>query len=612
MPPPIIALREAALAFGGKPLFDKLSLALAKGERACLVGRNGSGKSTLLKVLAGIHELDRGEFFLQPGTRVSYLPQNPEAEDPNWRTDVTITEHVAGSLGGEEDERHHEIPGVLAVLNLDGSRQLEGLSGGEARRVAIARALVTRPDVLLMDEPTNHLDIATIEWLEDELARFRGGLVIISHDRAFLLRLARVTLWLDRGRVRRLDKPISEFEAWSETLLAEEDDARHKLERRIHREEKWLSRGVTARRKRNQGRLSRLQTLRKERAEWLRAPGSANLAIRDAGKSGDLVIEADGISASVPALDTNGQRVLFSDFSTRVKRGDRIGIIGSNGSGKTTLVRTLIGTRTPDAGKVRLGATVEPLYYDQQRETLDGEATLWETLAPDGGDSILVEGRQRHVVSYLRDFLFDESQARQPVKSLSGGERARLLLARLLAKPTNLVVLDEPTNDLDMETLDLLEEMLDRFAGTLILVSHDRDFLDRLATSVIALEGNGKAQEYAGGYYDYLRQRKSDEADKTAAKSTKTTRPKNGAPKKQGKLSYKDQRELDSLPASIAKLEESTSTLSKKLDQADFYSRDPKGFEEATNQLARQEAELARAEERWLELEELKESLSQR
>ncbi len=604
--PPLIALKDARLAFGATTLFSELALTLAAGERACLVGRNGAGKSSLLKIIAGLQELDGGERYLQPGTKVAYLPQDPE-----FGSDDTIAAYVARDPAGGPDAPRHAVDAVLLRLDLDGARRLGSLSGGEGRRVALARCLVGDPDVLLLDEPTNHLDLPTIDWLEGELKRFRGALLVISHDRTFLTQLTNTTLWLDRGRLLRLDKSFAAFDDWAENLRQQEAEAQHKLGRQIVREERWLQRGVTARRKRNQGRLARLQGLRRERAEWLRQVGKAKLETASSGRSGDMVIEAEGLDKSFPGK--HGPLVILRDFSTRIRRGDRLGIIGPNGAGKSTLVKILMGDLAPDAGKLRLGSNVRPLYFDQRRESLDPEATLWQVLAPDGGDTILVRGRQRHVVSYLTDFLFDESQARQPVKALSGGEKARLLLARLFAKPSNLLVLDEPTNDLDMETLDLLQEVLDDYEGTLILVSHDRDFLDRLVTAVIAMEGNGRTVEVAGGYSDYrhYRQQLGEAARGDGRPRSRTPAPKvePGRPKRAAKLSYKDQRELDSLPARIEALTAETAALEAKLADPALYGNDPAGFAEITRSLEARRRELHAAEERWLELEAEREAL---
>jgi ABC transport system ATP-binding/permease protein len=614
MAPPLIALNDARLSFGATPLFGGLSLTLASGERAGLVGRNGTGKSTLLKVIAGLQDLDGGERFLQPGTRVAYLPQ-----DPQFEPDDLVADYVARGPRGEaaktgEEAPRHAVDAMLVRLDLDGRRRLGELSGGEGRRVALARCLVSDPEVLLLDEPTNHLDLPTIDWLEGELQRFRGALLTISHDRTFLANLTNTTLWLDRGRLLRLDRSFAAFDDWADELRQQETEAQHKLERQIVREERWLQRGVTARRKRNQGRLGRLQGLRQARAEWLRQVGTAKLETASSGRSGDSVIEAEKLSKSFAGA--HGPVVVLKDFSTRIRRGDRLGIIGPNGAGKSTLVKILMGALAADSGKLRLGSNVVPLYFDQRRESLDPEATLWQVLAPDGGDTIIVRDRQRHVVSYLKDFLFDESQARQPVKALSGGEKARLLLARLFAKPSNLLVLDEPTNDLDMETLDLLQEVLDDYEGTLILVSHDRDFLDRLVTSVIAMEGGGRTLEVTGGYSDYQRYKRSQAAAGARPAAEKSRGRPGGAkeniaarPRRSAKLSYKDQRELDGLPARIDALAVKAGKLEAKLADPTLYKKDPADFAETTRALADCRAELSAAEERWLELEAEREAL---
>ncbi|MCH8001680.1 MAG: ATP-binding cassette domain-containing protein [Proteobacteria bacterium] len=608
-PPPLVALNAATVAFGGVALFEALSIGLSRGERACLVGRNGSGKSTLLKLLAGLIEPDAGERFVQPGTTVAYL-----AQDPLPPPGETVAGYVAAGLRetrGEDAPARHRVDAVLARVGLEGKRALGTLSGGEGRRAALARALVGDPDVLLLDEPTNHLDLPTIEWLEEELLRFKGALLIVSHDRAFLNRLSNATLWLDRGQLRRLDEGFAQFEAWAEALRAREDQALHKLDRKIVREERWRHRGITARRKRNQGRLTRLEELRRQRAEWLRRPGPAKLAAAATGRQSNLVIEAESIGKAFAKADGT-ERVVLADFSTRIRRGDRIGIIGPNGAGKTTLVRLLIGDLAPDRGSLRLGAGVSPLYFDQRRESLDPEATLWQTLVPGGGDSLMVRGRQRHVVAYLRDFLFDEGQARQPVKSLSGGERNRLLLACLFARPSDLLVLDEPTNDLDLETLDLLVETLDDYPGTLILVSHDRDVLDRLATGIIAIEAGGRAIEYAGGYSDTLAQQRgrAETGPRDAAAQATRKAPAARAKRAARKLGYKEQRELARLPGEIERLEIDLAALEDKLADPELYERDPEAFEATAARLEAARARLSAAETRWLELEARREQLA--
>jgi ATP-binding cassette subfamily F protein uup len=607
--PPLIALKDARLGFGGRPLFEGLDVALATGERAALVGRNGSGKSTLLKVLAGLVELDRGERTLQAGTRVGYLPQAPIL--PGERT---VVEHVAGGLPDDDPAGRAMADAVLDRLQLDGRAVLGSLSGGEARRADMARALVSEPDLLLLDEPTNHLDLPTIQWLEGELARFRGALLTISHDRAFLARVSNRVLWLDRGRAHRLDKGFQHFEAWAEEVRAAEARELERLGKRIEQEEHWLHRGVTARRKRNMGRLARLHELRASRAEMLKnQAGQVEMSAAAAGRSGKLVIEAEALAKGYDLPD-GGRRQVVAGFSTRVLRGDRIGVVGRNGAGKTTLVNLLLGRIEPDAGTLRHGTNLEIAVFDQKRESLDPDKTLWETLVPGGGDSLTVGGRQRHVVAYLRDFLFDEKQVKQPVKALSGGEANRLLLARILARPSNLLVLDEPTNDLDMDTLDLLEEVLADYEGTLILVSHDRDFLDRLCTSVVLMDGQGGAREYPGGFSDAIRQagglpdaRAAAEKAKGPAKPAPTAKPKSGGA---GKLSYKEQRELDLLPGRIAELEAEVERHQRTLADPNLYAADPALFQAATDKLTAATQELETAETRWLELEDKRERLA--
>jgi ABC transport system ATP-binding/permease protein len=591
MPAPLLSLRSATVRIGDQTLFAELSLALARGERVCLVGRNGSGKSTLLKALAGLIELDAGERFLQPRTTVAYLPQEPDLAP----TDSALAATQAGLPPGEDAEQgRHRAESALERLAIDPASRIATLSGGEARRVALARALVGEPDALLLDEPTNHLDLPTIERLEQDLAGFRGALVIVSHDRAFLSRLSRKIWWLDRGELRMLEEGFDAFEAWSETVLAEEEAAFRRLEKRIAEETDWSHHGITARRKRNQGRLRRLDALRAERARRIAPTGSARLAAATEPAGGRLVIEAEHVTKRF------GERTVVADFSTRILRGDRVGIIGPNGAGKTTLLRLLTGRLAPDAGLVRQGTGLAVGYVDQRRASLDLDATPWQTLCPDGGDQIMVQGSWRHVVGYLRDFLFRAEQVRTPIRALSGGERNRLLLARQLATPCNLLVLDEPTNDLDMDTLDLLQETLAEFAGTLLLVSHDRDFLDRLVTSVIAFEGAGRLQEYAGGYSDHLRQRRA------AAEPAPRPRPagKPGAAAGPARLASRRQRELDRVIAEIGTLESEIAALERALSDPDLFARDPGGFERQSAQLARRRAALAETEERWSALED--------
>ena len=601
--PPILALKSATVHFGGPPLFADLDVAIGRGERVCLVGRNGCGKSTLLKVLAGAIDLDRGDRFVQPGARIAYLPQEAE-----FRTSATVAEHVAGAIGDAAD-RAHRIDAILDRLSLDGTRRLDTLSGGEARRAALARALVGEPDVLLLDEPTNHLDLPTIEWLERTLAGYAGGVLMISHDRAFLERVAQRVLWLDRGRMRVLDAGYEKFDDWADAIAEEEREAQHRLERKIATETQWLGRSITARRKRNEGRKRRLLELRARRANWTGPQGRARLAVETDESRSRLVIEAEAISYALPAEGDAPPRPIVRNFSMRVARGDRIGIVGPNGAGKTTLVRLLTGDLAPQSGTVKIAKTVVPAYFDQRRAALDPDRTLWRTLAPDGSDYVLVRGKPRHVVSYLRDFLFDDRQATTLVGSLSGGERNRLMLALTLAQPSNLLVLDEPTNDLDMDTLDTLLDVLDDYDGTLLLVSHDRDFLDRLVNGLVVVEGGGRIEEFPGGYSDW-RARRAD-AEGPPASRREARRPvETPAPATdRQRLSYREARELESLPAEIDRLTAAVAAAHAALADPALYAREPGGLAALTQKLKDDEAALAAAEERWLELEARREEL---
>ncbi|WP_029009591.1 ATP-binding cassette domain-containing protein [Azospirillum halopraeferens] len=603
-PAPIVALQGASVTFGGRPLFEGVDVAVGRGDKACLVGRNGSGKSTLMKVLAGMVAADGGERFVQPGARIAYLPQ-----EPDFTGFASVHDYVAAGLPETERDEAHRVDAVLDRLQIDGGLAPASLSGGEARRAALARTLVGNPDVMLLDEPTNHLDLPTIEWLESELQAFRGGLLLISHDRAFLNHLARRTLWLDRGGLRVSDKPFARFEEWQAEVFAADEAASHKLDRKIEGEMKWLREGISARRTRNMGRVRALLQLRTDRAERIKGGQQAKLAISEAERGGRLVIEAERIAKTFDTPD--GPRPIVRDFSTRILRGDRIGVIGPNGAGKSTLLKMLTGQMEPDSGVIRLGTSLEIAYFDQRRATLDPEDTVRHVLCPYGGDRVVVNGESRHVAGYMKDFLFDTRQLDSPVKALSGGERNRLILARLFARPSNLMILDEPTNDLDMDTLDLLEEVLGDYQGTLLLVSHDRDFLDRLVTSTIALEGDGSAAEYAGGYSDYLLQRPPrDTPAPAAAPKAKPAAPAAvTAPKARGKLSYKDQRELDELPARLDRLAAEIGRLEGMLADPDLFTRDPAAFTRAGESLHARQAELAAAEERWLELESLREEL---
>ena len=599
MAPPLLSLDGIRLTFGGTPLLDGAQLAASAGDRIALVGRNGSGKSTLLKIAAGMVEAQEGQIFRQPGATVRYL-----AQEPDWQGFSTVRAYVEAGLGPADDP--HRAALMIESLGLTGDEDPATLSGGEARRAALARVLAPEPDILLLDEPTNHLDLTTIEWLEGELQRTRSALILISHDRRFLERVSRAVVWLDRGVTRRLDRGFAHFEEWRDRLLEEEEKEQHKLGRQIVREEHWLRYGVTARRKRNMRRLGELQAMRARHRGHKGAEGLATMAAAEGPESGRLVIEAKVISKSY------GDTTIVRDFSTRIQRGDRVGFVGPNGAGKTTLLKMLIGQLAPDSGTVRLGANLEIAALDQKRE-LDPAETLANYLTDGRGDSVVVNGEEKHVVSYMKDFLFKPEQARTPVRELSGGERARLVLARILARPANLLVLDEPTNDLDMETLDLLQELVAGYAGTVLLVSHDRDFLDRTVTSVIAPEGDGRWIEYAGGYSDMLAQRGGRTLEergprrKDEAKAKAEPKPAAAGPAK--KLSYKQKYALETLPGEMDKAHGKIAALEARMADPAFYTRDPTGFARAAADLDAQREKLTAMEEEWLELEMLREEI---
>jgi ABC transport system ATP-binding/permease protein len=595
--PPLLALRDARLTFGGRPTFAGVTLALAKGERACLVGRNGSGKSTLLKALAGLVELDAGNVFRQPGARIAYVPQEPFF-DPA----LTTADYVAAGLPSEPapGDRRYLVEAALDEVSLASTRGLAQLSGGEGRRLALARAFVGDPDALLLDEPTNHLDIPAIEWLEQRLNDSRAALLLVSHDRAFLQRLSRRTFWLDRGELRTLEAGYAQFEEWSDAVLTAESAEAAREAKRIQSETQWLREGISARRRRNQGRVRRLAELRAQRAQRI-AVRDAKLGTQTAEAGGRLVVELEHVAKSFRTAE-GGETVIARDFSTRVLRGDRIGIIGRNGAGKSTLISLLMGEIPPDRGTVRHGTGLLPAIFDQRRAALDPDATPWTTLAGEGAN-VVVQGKPRHVASYLKDFLFEERQFQAKVGALSGGERNRLLLAKVLAQPANLLVLDEPTNDLDLETLDLLEEVLGDWDGTLLLVSHDRDFLDRLVTSVTAVEGAGLVREYVGGYTDYLRQRPEPLAPPASRETLPPPAPHPARERPRAdRLGFQEKRELDLLPERIAALEAEKAQLEATLADPAAHAGDRVVLETASRRHGEVEAELAAAEERWLSL----------
>lgn len=599
MAPPLLILRDIHLTFGATPLLTGAELSVSEGDRLCLVGRNGSGKSTLLKIAAGMIEADKGEIFVQPGRTIRYLPQEPDLSAYE-----TVLDYVTAGLAPGDDP--YRAPYLLEVLGLTGKEDPKSLSGGEARRAALARTLAPEPDILLLDEPTNHLDLPAIEWLETELKSLKSAIVLISHDRRFLENLSRATVWIDRGTSRRMERGFEHFEAWRDELFDQEERDQQKLAQQIKREEHWMRYGVTARRKRNMRRVRELADLR-DKARSHRGPqGTAKLAATEGETSGKLVIEAKSISKGY------GERTIVSNFSSRIQRGDRIGLIGANGAGKTTLLKMLTGELEPDSGTVRLGTNLQMVTLDQKRENLNPLDTLATVLTGGRGDTVVLGSETKHVMSYMKDFLFAPEQARTPVGVLSGGERARAMLARALASPSNLMVLDEPTNDLDLETLDLLQELLSDYEGTVLLVSHDRDFLDRVATSVIVSEGNGKWQEYAGGYSDMMAQRgdgvTARKAEK-AAKAEKAPAPAATEAKSSSKvkLSFTQLHLLKTLPETVDSLTKKLEKLQAEMADPNLYAKSPDRFAKLSAEITRLTGERDAAEEQWLELEMLRE-----
>jgi ABC transport system ATP-binding/permease protein len=599
----LLTLRDIHLTFGGTPLLEGANLNVEPGDRICLVGRNGSGKSTLMKIAAGLVEPDSGERFVHPNAAVRYLPQ-----EPDFGTAPTVLAYVEGGLGPTDNP--YRARNLLEEFGMTGDEDPAHLSGGEARRAALAKALVANPDVLLLDEPTNHLDLPAIEWLEKTIQGLRAAIVLISHDRRFLETLSEKTLWIDRGRTRELPEGFAHFEAWRDKVLDEEEAERHKLDRKIVREQQWMHGGVTGRRKRNVRRVRELKAMRQEVRDRRHVQGNVRLAATEGGTSSRLIVEAINISKSY------GNVPVVSNFSTMILRGDRIGVVGPNGAGKTTLLRLLTGELAPDSGTIRIGQSLELVTLDQRRDELRPDWTVGEALTGGRGDQVVINGKARHVASYMKDFLFTSEQVRSPLRILSGGERGRLMLARALAKPSNVLVLDEPTNDLDLETLDLLQELLADYPGTVILVSHDRDFLDRVVTSTIAAEGCGRWSEYPGGYSDMLTQRKGADLKRQTQMELETSKSlvaevagPSPQPSKKRKLSFKEKHALETLPALMEKLSLEVSRLQSKLADGTLYSKDPKAFNDASAALAKSQAELVAAEEQWLELEMIRQEL---
>ena len=600
--PPILTLTDITLSFGGNPVFDGLGMTVQESDRVCLVGRNGSGKSTLMKVIAGLIEPDQGNIFLRPGQKVGYMDQHPDLS--NFET--------LGDYARSEidiiDAYKVDIIAEGLKLNLDASPATA--SGGERRRSALVKIMAEEPELMLLDEPTNHLDIEAIQWLEDELRQTKKAFILISHDRAFLRNLTRATLWVDRGKVRQNPKGFEAFEDWRDKTYDEEDQQRHKLNRLIKSEARWAVEGISARRKRNQGRVRRLIDLKDERSGQIKRQGAAAMEFADSPKSGKLVVDANNISKTFE--DKN----IVNDLSIKITRGERIALVGPNGVGKTTVLNILTGSLVPDTGTVKLGVNLLSAIFDQNRSALNPNQSLWESLTEDKdlgvsgkNDQIMVRGNPKHVVGYLKEFLFDENQARGPVSVLSGGEKARLLLSRIMARESNLLVMDEPTNDLDVETLDLLQEILDGYDGTVLLVSHDRDFLDRVATTTLAFEGNGKVVAYAGGWSDYQTQKKSQNAEirhskNSKKKSKKHNNQSNGA-KQNINITYSQLDRLSKLPDLIERTEAEITKLEEFLSQDNLFIDFPEKFQKATDGLIERHEILSNLETEWIELESL-------
>ncbi|MGV2020724.1 ABC-F family ATP-binding cassette domain-containing protein [Agrobacterium sp. 22-223-1] len=606
MAPPILKLDDIKLTFGVTPLLDGANLQVEPGDRICLVGRNGSGKSTLMKIAAGLVEAQSGEVFRHPAATIRYLEQAPDFAGYD-----TVQAYAEAGLGPGDDP--YRVTYLLEHLGLTGQEHPTSLSGGEARRAALARVMAPEPDILMLDEPTNHLDLPTIEWLESELQQTRSALVLISHDRRFLEKVSTSTVWLDRGQSRRLNRGFAHFEEWRDKVLEEEELEQHKLGKAIEREEHWMRYGVTARRKRNMRRVGELQAMRAEYRGHKGPQGTVQATVTEGRESGKLVIEAEAITKAY------GERVIVAPFSLRVHRGDCIGFVGPNGAGKTTLLKMLTGQLEPDSGSVKLGTNLEIATLDQKREDLNPNDTLAHYLTDGRGENLLVNGELKHVTGYMKDFLFQPEQARTPIRNLSGGERARLILARILARPTNLLILDEPTNDLDIETLDLLQEIVAGFSGTVILVSHDRDFLDRTVTSTIAPvnpdEPDGRWIEYAGGYSDMMAQRKGAAEEKRKAEKQEKAKAAPSASasqdpsKAKGKLSFKQKFALENLPKEMEKAQGEIAKREQRMADPELFTKDPAAFNTLAQEMSKLRDKLEAMEEEWLELEMLREEL---
>ena len=619
--PPLLSISDIGVNLGDRWLLRHVDLSLSAGDRLALVGRNGAGKSSLMKLIAGSQEPDEGSRWVAPGVQVAYLPQTP-----TFSGSMSLASYVIQGLKNEREngpenglgrdenisDSMHRADAMLMRMNMDPARMTDGLSGGERRRVSLARALITNPDILLLDEPTNHLDLPTIEWLEGLLKERGGALVLISHDRAFLRSLGNGIIWINQGNLRRREGAFEQFEDWSEGIMTEESVRLRKLDKRIADETRWSHQGISARRKRNQGRMRELAELRVQR---IRDGGSMSrqmsMTTGNAEGGGQVVLEARNITITVPgAIPQDEPHMLVSHFNAIIKRGDRLGIVGPNGAGKSTLLRVMLGEMEPSAGHVKIGFGLLPAYFDQNRTQLNPDANPWTTLCPDGGETVEVGGKPRHVTSYLRDFLFDDHKMTQRVGTLSGGEQNRLMLARIFAQPHNFLVLDEPTNDLDLESMDLLQEVVADYDGTVMIVSHDRDFLDRTVSGVLAFEEQGRITPHAGGYSDYLSRRtalaKADSKQRKAKKKPAQEKP--SGPQKE-RLSYKQTYLLKTLPEEMSRLEAAIATAAEKLGDMTFFAKDPDAYQALSAQMDADNTAFCEAEEMWLELEILRETI---
>jgi ATP-binding cassette subfamily F protein uup len=616
--PLILSVHDAYVTFGVKPLFEELSFNIHEGDKICLVGKNGAGKTTLMHMITGTRELDGGKRWQQPGIKIGYLQQDAQAEDGGQ----TVYEYIYQGLPKDKqnDDYKYMVEMVAVPLELIPDDKMSVLSGGQMRRAALARALVEEPDILLLDEPTNHLDLGAIEWLEEYLKYYRGTVLCISHDKTFLANISNKVFWLDRSQIRVCPTGFGHFDEWSQMLLEQEERELAKREKIVAQEVAWAMQGVKARRKRNVRRLEEMkkarEKLKSDKSSFNRVMRKVELEPLEASQASKVIVEFYKVCKNYSR--EGKEKVILDKFSFRVMRGERIGILGKNGSGKTTFIKLLVGEEQPDMGTVKLGQNIQISYFDQKRQDLDPKKSLWETLAPEG-DYVDVNGSQRHVCGYLKDFMFDPSQARDLVGTLSGGQKNRLMLAKVLANPGSFMILDEPTNDLDMDTLDMLEEALSHYKGTLFVVSHDRDFLDQTVTKVLAFEGDGDVEAYLGGYSDYLAEKHgasyvppaNNENKKIINKKLVKPESKEPAPvykpepKETKKLSYKLQYELDNLPARISELEKEIKAMHHLLADADLYTKEPEKFDKTMRQLAKSEEELEKAELRWLEISEM-------